>query len=790
MNQYDEALVNQITSNKTKISGVIDKINNANVRRVIICLMPFIIGRLAVLGINPLIIAFFLVVYVDKTSRFWIFVTTVIGLVISLDALNFIKYFLIMVLFVSIVFIVDKRYKKCTLFKIALIGCLSTFLISLLFIPMSTNKLYLFTLAVTESIVVFTISIIYSKGILNFINNKKIENISNDVVISLSFIGATIIAGAYNLNFFQESLKETSILLLILYFGYVYGIGVGSVIGILTGLILFSMGIFTSEMIAVLAVIGLLSGLFKELGKVGSSIGFVIGFILLGKYMEPDMLDFQSIKSLVSSVIIFFLLPIVNNKISLFGNGNYVIDNSYYKDKIQILTQEKLKRFASSFHRLSKVYNSIAEKKSGLSQQEVNQLFEEVANQVCKNCSMNTLCWQKDFYDTYKASFSIIGATEKKGRANSNDIPKEFSDRCIKLQEFVGTINRLYEMFKINMSWHNKIAESRELVALQMNGVANIIEHFSEQIYAELELEKKYEKEIKKELEKVNLEIKNIIVVEKQNRKEVEMTVRARKNNTFITKDLSTIISRILNHKMKLDDNCKYMINNTYSEIKFVEEKLFRTIQGVSRITKEGERVCGDNFSFLQLSNGETILALSDGMGTGIKACKESEAAIDLLEQFIETGFNKQIALQLINSVLVLKSNEQSFSTLDICTIDMYTGLCEFIKVGAAPTFIKRKDCIEIIKSTSLPVGLLNKVDFEVTHRKLYEGDLIIMVTDGVVDSNDEIIEKEKWIENLLLEIKSKNPQEIADYIVQVAKENSKQINDDMTVLVCRIWKK
>ena len=91
------------------------------------------------------------------------------------------------------------------------------------------------------------------------------------------------------------------------------------------------------------------------------------------------------------------------------------------------------------------------------------------------------------------------------------------------------------------------------------------------------------------------------------------------------------------------------------------------------------------------------MLALSDGMGSGLRAAKESKTTINLLENFFEAGFNKEIALKTINSILMLRSSDEMFSTIDLTIFDKYSGEAEFIKIGAVSTFIKTQGKVDVI---------------------------------------------------------------------------------------------
>ena len=161
-------------------------------------------------------------------------------------------------------------------------------------------------------------------------------------------------------------------------------------------------------------------------------------------------------------------------------------------------------------------------------------------------------------------------------------------------------------------------------------------------------------------------------------------------------------------------------------------------------------------------------MALSDGMGSGMTAFRESESVIDLIENLSEAGFPYASSIKIVNSIYASKEETNSFSTLDVCALNLHSGECELIKSGAAPTFIKHKDYIEIVPSATLPIGMLEEAEPDVQVRSLADGDIVIMLTDGILDSFQQD-DKEFYIEKLLEEIKTNNPQDIADYIMKAA---------------------
>jgi len=211
----------------------------------------------------------------------------------------------------------------------------------------------------------------------------------------------------------------------------------------------------------------------------------------------------------------------------------------------------------------------------------------------------------------------------------------------------------------------------------------------------------------------------------------------------------------------------------------------------VAKLSKYDGVVSGDSYTFMNSGDGKFMIALSDGMGSGQKAATQSKATINLLEQFMESGFDKDTTIKLINSILVMKSNEDAFSTIDLSVIDLYDGEAEFVKIGAVPTFIMRAEKVEVVKSASLPIGILSNIEMDLTRKQIGNGDFIVMMTDGIIDSFQKGENRDNAVLEFLQKINSSNPQHIADAILDEAYKNcGGKPEDDMTVLAAKVWKR
>ncbi|MCL5040639.1 MAG: SpoIIE family protein phosphatase [Firmicutes bacterium] len=209
---------------------------------------------------------------------------------------------------------------------------------------------------------------------------------------------------------------------------------------------------------------------------------------------------------------------------------------------------------------------------------------------------------------------------------------------------------------------------------------------------------------------------------------------------------------------------------------------------GVARRAKGGNIISGDSYLYKELPDEKLLLLLSDGMGTGTRAAMESQATVAMLEQLMETGFHRDVAVRTVNAILLLRSPEDMFTTVDLTVVDLKSGETEFLKIGASPSFIKQGDRVSIVRSASLPMGILKDVDGEEAKKTLTAGDLIVIVSDGLLDSRRDLTKKEDWVAAFLNRLKATEAREVAEALVDKAVANYKnEVPDDMTAMVVRL---
>ena len=337
--------------------------------------------------------------------------------------------------------------------------------------------------------------------------------------------------------------------------------------------------------------------------------------------------------------------------------------------------------------------------------------------------------------------------------------------------------------------WEQKMNLSREGCAVQLDAFAQMIQHSTHELDASIFEDDHLEKKIKNKLAKIGVKLlSSVFFVSESGRYEIHVTVKTIKGQCVETKELASIISKCTGRRLIPEKNEKVAVGSEYSTIVCVEGPEYHTIQGVAKIGKGCEKISGDNFSLLEIPGGKQGVILSDGMGAGKVANRESSMVVEVLEELLEAGFPKETAFQMLNTALVIGREELRFSTVDVSLFDLYTGKCEIAKAGASTTFIKRDGRVEGVRSTSLPLGVVAKLDVDQTEIELQDGDMIIMVTDGVMDALP--VGEQDLIMKMIIEGTGlQNPKELAHHILEQVLSCSGEVPlDDMTVLVVGIW--
>jgi len=209
---------------------------------------------------------------------------------------------------------------------------------------------------------------------------------------------------------------------------------------------------------------------------------------------------------------------------------------------------------------------------------------------------------------------------------------------------------------------------------------------------------------------------------------------------------------------------------------------------GFAQRPRFAENICGDSLGVAHLvPRRRLLLTVSDGMGAGVNAARESRIVIKLMEQLLGQELALDAAAEVINTALYLRGGEESAATIDAVVADLDGGSLEFLKVGAPPSFLKRGNQVELIRSVCWPAGILDELDTVVLKRRLLPGDILVMATDGITEAKQDDDGSDCWLYDYLSGLPLEEAQVIADLILKHAlKLTGYENRDDMTVVVAR----
>ena len=387
-----------------------------------------------------------------------------------------------------------------------------------------------------------------------------------------------------------------------------------------------------------------------------------------------------------------------------------------------------------------------------------------------------------------------------------NSILPEYGRR--KLLTYADSIRELAESFKEtdhsreyrpeetdtdrrDYIWQKRLNENKDLMVEHLQEMAQIMTQLAEESRRCVPMGERRFKQISHALREVDIQLKNLYLIENEaGRLEVSLTIRNLKKITLSAEEIGDLLSVLLNMRLVSAQDNAFFVGSDWQTFYFMEEARFHVLTGVAKAVKETEKISGDNYTLFETETGNLTAVISDGMGSGNKACNDSTMVVELMQKFLEAGFQIETAVQMINSALLAGGETTNMSTLDLCSMDLYSGECHFVKVGSAASYIKRQHLVDRISSGNLPLGIFQKPDMEAVGRTLMDGDYIVMVSDGILDALSQGI-GEDMLSELIGSTNLENPGEMANAILNFCIHQSRgRIRDDMTVLVVGIWKK
>ena len=710
-----------------------------------------------------------------------------------------------------------------------------------LFYDLLTSIMLAVSTYVFYKIFVNSIPVIAEYGIKNAFSIEEVVGASMLLAIAFSALG--------NLSIFSFSIRNILCIFLILFLGYRNGILVGGVSGITIGIVLGIIGAGGVNLIATYAISGLLAGLLNRFGKIGVIIGFFLGNILISYVSSgglENMIMFQEI--LIAAVGLLAvpkniklnvddlipktkLLPESTGRIeegtedtilklnsiskTIDDMSNNIQKDSSYEKNLELYEDNVYKNLTGEELR-NQTVKGIEEKNENLKKGQAINLNDIGKNDEVNNIRSNILY---EYFVSNEGDLlrDVFESIEKNGVLTENSLisilaahniyvmtSEDSSEKLAEqkdLRDMLKVLNASFNDCKKDLIWQQKLNENNKKMSSGLQNVKSAIDNIKDDIKKEeveddsVQFERQID-EIKNLLMDEDIFVQYIKIKEEESHRKIVTCYMLKCTEEDIkncpVKKIKRTIEKILNEPFTLQNvDCALRSEKDNCYCTFISEDKYIMQTSIARSKKDGSIVSGDTTSEAKLQDGKFLLAISDGMGSGPNARKNSKIAISMLERMLMSGFDKRTSINLINSAIMTSNNEDMYATLDVAVVDLYDGKVEFMKSGACSTYIKENNTVTMISSTSLPAGVTDNVKVDTFERELKDGSIIVMCSDGAIDSCKDFANSELWIKALLEDIQTDSPERIADIILKESLDNNVgKAKDDITVIVAKINKK
>lgn len=528
------------------------------------------------------------------------------------------------------------------------------------------------------------------------------------------------------------------------------------------------------QLLAVFCAGGLAAGIFAPLGRMGAAAAMTAAALLaLMAQNNAGPATTLFIECMLASAVLMVVPVSLLRRLGLARAAD-----SAEGEMLRRVVISQLSRTRHALCDIASVTGQVSEKLEALNGDPIESVLAKACAKVCKGCRDSPRCWQSHYEDTADALNHVFAAARSGREATELDFPVHF--KCLQSDKLLTAVNEQTGGYLNRRAEKRHAAQLRSVSSDQFSGMGLLLASLQEQLSEYTSAPAVTTEAIAKYLAAKSCEAGSICCyLDAQQHISLLIELPLHKVSRLLppqaTADLSEIVAQELSEPETL---CEGAIARLFWTAKahFALETAF-----VQRAANQN-RFCGDSCSVIARAQGRAVLLLSDGMGVGSPAAVDATMTTSLLERLLRAGADFTAALRLVNAALLSGGGEERLCTVDAALLDLYTCRLDIFKAGAAPTFILRQGRCAKVESPSLPAGILSGAEAKHTTLALSEGDLIIMISDGLLESGGD------WISSQLIALADRPLEQLCEELLETA--SARRITaheDDMTVLAARV---
>ncbi len=527
----------------------------------------------------------------------------------------------------------------------------------------------------------------------------------------------------------------------------------------------------------IMAAAGLCVGLLWRYTKVAAAAAGCIIAMTLGMAVDGFEVLARLLPDTLGAAVIFMPLSYygIMPKLPIFAQPNYdrIGEEALILEKKQNDTILRMSALSEALGRLSDVIYTLSDRLRRPGIIDLKQVCDSSFDRHCQKCSLASLCWERECTSTLDAQSKITTELYTKGRIDLSDIPGYIRERCYNIEKIAAQIN-----FGTAELVERLIKKDRkEAFAIDYETLSKLLAESISENDAEYKIDEELTKKLRRSLRYMDIAASRALCY--GNRK--KQIIIGGVDLSHIRMGADEIRRAVENTVRTPMCDPRFNIEDETVTVTLTARRRFRVENAKATSVKESESANGDTAAMFDNREDYFYTLISDGMGSGREAAITSKLCAVFCEQMLSSGNGKAVTLEMLNGFIRSRGTECS-ATIDLVEIDMITGEACFVKSGAAPSYVLRNGNLYKLQSKTVPIGIMTALDAEKIRFDLMEGDIIIMLSDGVAQSLEDGV----WLANLLTYEWEDNLQMMADKILDNAALNNKR-SDDMTVALVRV---
>ncbi len=655
------------------------------------------------------------------------------------------------------------------------------------FLAFAAPSTYAYITALFEAIFIAILTQLFVVALMPLLNMENPRPLSAEELFSLLLLLAGFITGAGSYTWWLLSLRGSLSRFFVLIAAYLGGPGLGAAVGALTGVIP-GLTLGTSHgLINAYAFAGLVAGLCAGFGRLGPAFGFLLGNIVLSIYTSNFTGFTAALAETGAAMLLYLVFPenLVATMRVYLAKILPADEPHPEEDRAQTFLARRVQGWADIFHELARAFEEVSASAPAPIDTRLQSIIDQVAATVCHGCSLHQTCWEKEFYRTFQSLRDLVFDTENLGPGKWQ-VPEETRRRCPRHRELGIAVLASYTTSRLQLGWDRKLQQERDIVAVQMEAMAGMLDSLSTRVRETEWNPPPLPAGMAEQWKKKGVTVLSLTMEGTGgNWAEAVAELSPCPLKTNCWQSLAGFLQETFELRFfPATRQCLYQEGERTCLVRLYPDPRYSLSLGAAIRARDGSDISGDSFAVWPLPDGRIALVLSDGMGTGPAAARESKATTRLLADLLQAGFSPEVAVRTVNAVLLMEKPEESFTTIDLAIVDLYGGEASFIKVGAPPSLVGRGKRVGIIQSSSLPAGIIHDISVPISTRRLSPGDYLVLATDGVHDAHPDG-KQDFWLAGLLQEIAEMHPRELADLVLNLASQHPPR--DDQAVLVARL---